>query len=208
MIEVVNEQVFRVGSHGDRFRQITLEKIALGWQQHTSGDPFTKFLEDHSRVFVCNKFPDDTALLFARMVFAWGGIKPPNYRLFRQSLAVLQDEIGDRALAKFLLDGKYLSEEGRYLEAIEVFQPFQGIRVSFRSKLLRFMAPDNSAVLDSRIQNWLGYQDNAESYAAFVTDCIQMRDHLNNVCHPHPAARQWRTVDVEMGIYMTAKDNP
>ncbi len=134
-----------------------------------------------------------------------GGLRGKNFERLRDSLAAPTN--AGRSLGSVLRQGKQLSEEGRFVEAIRAFDGLKGIGVSIRSKVLRFLCPDQAAVLDSIIRSRLGYANSAEGYAAFVTDCIKIRDCLNEKNHPHPLKRPWQTTDVEMGIFLSVKDN-
>lgn len=205
MIKIIGPETFLIGNSDGQLRQITIDEIVHGWWRHASDDPFTKFLEDYSRKYIADGLPDETALLFVRMVCAWGGLRGNNFQILRESLAA--PENAERSLGSTLRKGKCLSEWGCFVEAISTFDGRKGLGISFRSKILRFLCPDHAAILDSKIRGHLGYSNSAEGYQAFVADCISIRDCLNSTNHHHPLGRPWQTTDVEMGIFLSMRAN-
>lgn len=196
--------LFQIGLNAQKSCALSAEELSTGWMKHRTGDPFTKFLEDYSQSFTLAGLPDEEALLFVRMVCAWGGLRGKNFQLFRESVAMLQQN--GRSLGSLLRQAKNHSEQGKFQEAIIAFDGLKGLGVSFRSKILRFLCPDSAAILDSIISDRLGYRNSAKGYEAFVTDCIGIRDRLNQKKCPHPLERPWQTTDVEMGVFTKVKD--
>lgn len=76
-------------------------------------------------------------------------------------------------------------------------------QVSFASKNLRMLAPDRAVVLDSLIQDRLGYPATAAGYLLLVDHCRQIRDELNTLgaINPTDLNGSWRLCDVEMALF-------
>jgi hypothetical protein len=187
---------------GNCARVLNFDDISQGWSAHIASDPMTQHVSDFADAFVANGFPAAHAFLFVRLVCAWGGLRGNSPAHVRQS--IYQPGRGDAWLAGLIQEGRELSLSGEYENAIQVFDAIQGIRISFRSKILRFVCPDDAAVLDAIIRKNLGYPENLSSYREFVTDCKTIRDQLNSRSR-RPDGELWRTTDVEMGIFIKVK---
>lgn len=183
-------------------RTLTFAEIAEGWSAHVSGDPLTRHLTDFAEVFVGKGLPEGEAFLFVRLVCAWGGLRGDNPSKIRESIS--QPGRGTTWLKGVLTKGQAFSIKQEYERAIEAFNDIRGLGISFRSKLLRFLSPDDAAVLDSVIRKELGYPHSVAGYREFVTDCKAIRDRLK-VTTTRPDGADWRTADVEMGIFMKVK---
>ena len=183
-------------------RTLTFSEIAEGWSAHVSGDPLTQHLTDFAEVFVGKGLPEDEAFLFVRLVCAWGGLRGDNPSKIRESIG--QPGRGTTWLKCVLRKGQAFSVTQEYERAIAAFDDIRGLGISFRSKLLRFLSPDDAAVLDSVIRKKLGYPHNVAGYREFVTDCKAIRDRLKETT-TRPDGADWRTADVEMGIFMNVR---
>lgn len=189
---------------GDRkIRSLVLGLVAKNWTNHRAGDPLTDFVNDFSKSFLDEDMPHNKAMLFVRLVCAWGGLRGGNFQLFKEKVAEL--EAKGRSLRCILQEGKETSVAGNYSNAIKAFDGTLGLGVSFRSKVLRFLCPDHAAILDSHIRKQLGYSNTANGYELFVNDCIAVRDCLNKSNLRPEGLRVWQTTDVEMGIFLSVK---
>lgn len=177
----------------DKTRKFSADQLYESWKKHYEEDPLTKFIENYAENFIRNEMPAEEALLFVRMACAWGGSLHTKYFLkFRESFKETEN------LRDTLITVKKLSEQGKYADAIRAFGGQNGLGISFRSKVLRFLCPDHAAILDSIIRKHLGYEETEDDYAKFVSKCIEIREDLNA---EHPDKKDWRTTDVEMGIF-------
>lgn len=179
-------------------RDLSFQEIEDGWQLHKSGDPLTDHVARFADAFIHANMPKNHAYLFVRMVCAWGGLGRGHPARIRDS--IFKGGRGESWLCSLLKAGRDKSIEGQYEEAIEVFSEVDGIGISFTSKILRFLCPDDAAVFDSVIRIKLGYSNSVAGYRQFVTDCKAIRDRLNATTK-RPDGGDWCTTDVEMGIY-------
>lgn len=193
---------FEIGD--SKTRILDLHRIAQNWTNHRSGDPLTDFVNDFASSFLDEDIPQHKALLFVRLVCAWGGLRGGNFQLFRLSVAEL--EAKGTSLSCILKESKDDSIAGNYSKAIKAFDGTKGLGVSFRSKVLRFLCPNHAAVLDSHIRKQLGYSNSANGYELFVNDCIAVRDCLNRSSLRPDDLPVWNTTAVEMGIFLSVKD--
>lgn len=189
-----------VGSNCPRL--LSFQEIAVGWKSHISGDPLTNNVAEFADTFVRNDMPESQAYLFVRMVCAWGGLGRGHPVRIRES--IFQPGRGEGWLCNLLKAGRAESIQGNYEEAINVFSKIDGLGISFTSKLLRFLCPDDAAVLDSVIRKKLGYPNSAAAYREFVTDCMAIREKLKTE-KKRPDGGDWRTTDIEMGIFMNVR---
>lgn len=189
-----------VGSNCPRL--LSFQEIAVGWKSHISGDPLTNNVAEFADTFVRNDMPESQAYLFVRMVCAWGGLGRGNPAKIRNSIFL--NGHGEIWLRSLLKTGRQKSIEGKYEEALRAFDQINGLGISFTSKLLRFLAPDHAAVLDSIIRDSLGYANSAAAYREFVTDCMAIREKLKTE-KKRPDGGDWRTTDIEMGIFMNVR---
>jgi len=182
---------------------INFDEIAQGWCDHTSGNPLTSLVEDFANKFVQAGMPKKNAFLLVQFVCAWGGVRGNNFQLFTNS--VRQPGRGDEWLRSILLKAKQASIAKDYVGAICAFEETEGLGVSFRSKVLRFLCPNYAAVLDSIIREAFGYSNSRFGYFDFVNDCVLIRDALNGKKLLPDGLEAWRTTDVEMGLFIVAR---
>jgi hypothetical protein len=71
--------------------------------------------------------------------------------------------------------------DGRVVESLTILLQVKNLGISFASKHLKFLAPKNAVVLDSIIEEQLGYATNPAGYGAFLTDCSEILDGLHPV---------------------------
>ena len=86
---------------------------------------------------------------------------------------------------------------GDDLSAIKSLLELNGLAVSFASKHLKFLAPENAVVLDSIISKRLGYELTPNGYQAFLNDCRRILERAK-ACGGREG---WRVSDIEMAIF-------
>jgi hypothetical protein len=69
-------------------------------------------------------------------------------------------------------------------------------RMSFASKIIRFIYPDRAVIFDSVIRSGLGYPESADGYGAFLDDCQAILDRSRT---EYP---ELRVCDIEAAIFM------
>jgi hypothetical protein len=165
--------------------------------RHLSEDPLTKLVEEHAERYVSAGFPAHGTLLFVRLVYAWGGARPPNY------VRIYEENCGDEfaLLTRQLKCAHEQSLHNNYADAIGVLSDIGGVGISFGSKFLRFLCPDRAVVLDKNIRERCGYDETSTQYAQFVRDCSLVRDNLDEAGFRCGGGAPWRCCDVEMAIY-------
>jgi len=89
------------------------------------------------------------------------------------------------------------------LAAVKSLLGLNGIAVSFASRHLKFLSPDNAVVLDSIISKRLGYEMTTEGYQAFLTDCRRILQKANSSSLDYPGWGRdgWRVSDIETAIF-------
>jgi hypothetical protein len=82
--------------------------------------------------------------------------------------------------------------------------------ISFASKHLKFLAPDDAVVLDSIIAEQLGYATNLAGYGTFLTDCHDVLNACNQfeIRYTGWGAQGWRVSDIEMAIFQKIRGLP
>jgi hypothetical protein len=89
------------------------------------------------------------------------------------------------------------------LAAIKSLLGLNGIAVSFASKHLKFLVPENAVVLDSIISKRLGYELTTEGYHVLLTDCRRILEKAVSAGLDYPGwgHNGWRVSDIEMAIF-------
>jgi hypothetical protein len=89
------------------------------------------------------------------------------------------------------------------LAAIKSLLGLDGIAISFASKHLKFLVPENAVVLDSIISKRLGYELTTEGYHALLTDCRRILEKAvsSRLDYPGWGRDGWRVSDIEMAIF-------
>lgn len=184
---------------------LTLPIAALPtlWKWHVDDDPLSAVIDRAAARFVRAGFPAARAFLLVRTIYAWGGLRGANPDHVMASCRKLRPE----GLSRILAEAHAWSLRGEFERAITLLRPIKGMKVSFHSKILRFLCPDHAAVLDSRIVEACGYPAKPIGYGRFVTDCRAIRDHLTATGVHRADGRPWRATDVEMAIFAKIKQN-
>lgn len=144
-------------------------------------------LENWGKRLIGAGFPTDESRQFAAAVFRWGG----GHRLIGR---FLEQNEGD-AIPRALDQAEDLAARGCSAEGVERIIQLRFIRQSFASKLLRFLCPQNAVILDDVLRKALAYEQTADGYRAFLSDCHAVlmavrRRHLD-----------WRVCDIESAIF-------
>ena len=108
---------------------------------------------------------------------------------------------------------EYTLSPQEHRKAISAITKIKGLDVSFGSKHLKFLNPNNAVVLDEIIDRKLGYRRNQDGYAQFISDCYELLRQLKakhvrkfasiaGVSGVAPTFNsEWRVCDVEMAIF-------
>jgi hypothetical protein len=198
MVKIPNSKI-RIHANGHSGTTIGLNDFGRLWGDHHAGDPLTAIVEKFALNYVSSGLPQNETFLFVRFCCAWGGLRGRNFKLLYEANATDQFQ----RLRDKLESARDFSMKNKFRDAILELSQIKGTRTSFRSKFLKFLAPDHAAVLDSVLRAALGYPDdeNPSNYETFVKDCIEIRNELNNTGLTRSDGQPWRTSDVEMAIF-------
>lgn len=177
--------------------QICLTKFPELFDSHWNGDPSTRSVEIYAKEFVKTDMPHDRLFGFMRMVFGWGGSPYVGNKFMKHNAKKLQD-----VHSAVLASHKYLNEKNDKA-AIESLTALKGLDVSYASKHLKFLDPENAVVLDSIIVRELGYENSEDGYVEFVGKCREWKELLNEKRIACGRSREgtWRVSDVEMAVF-------
>lgn len=178
-------------------KRIPLRNFPEMWSCQFKRDPFTGWLESFSQTFVAEGMPPAQCFLFLRFVCGWGGLHNRNVRLIGNWVTGSE---GMR-LRRILIAARDFSERKNYQAAIREITKISGIGISFGSKALRFISPNDAAVLDKKIREGIGYGSETESYESFVSDCSAVGSRLNSDQIFREEAALWRPADVELAFF-------
>lgn len=156
----------------------------------------TRRVEDQAADLVRLGFPANDCLQFLRAVCLWGG---------RAGTAKLVEKKNSVTAIQAALSGawRHLARD-EVVEALDAVTSLDGLNVSFGSKHLRMLAPTKAVVLDSVIDQGLGYSRTPAGYTDFLRDCAAIQRALNGPNgspNPIDINGPWRLCDVEMAIY-------
>ena len=162
-------------------------------------EPHTNAVEQQAKLLIECGFQEKELELFIRAVCRWGGSPGLAARIIRDNpLAELCAHFQDAYLKAVALQDQ---------DAIKSLLRTRGLAVSFASKHLKFLAPDQAVVLDSIISARLGYERTPEGYQRFVEDCrcILNRIVAAGLSYPGTGPAGWRVSDVEMAIFQSLR---
>jgi hypothetical protein len=93
-------------------------------------------------------------------------------------------------------------------EAIERFDCIAGLATSFSSKMVRFVAPNYSAVIDSVIGKAIGSEPTTESYLGYCDFAQRLARELDRlgIENPRTESSQWRASDVDQALFACVQD--
>lgn len=203
MTVIIDPEWIRISGKGSKWLVLRIAELPDLWQWHVDDDPLTAIIERAASRFVRAGCPPERAFLLVRATYAWGGLRGRNPELVTQACR----QIGDEQLSRMLSEARTRSCQRDFKGAIETLRPIKGMKVSFHSKILRFLCPDHAAVLDSRIVDECDYPPTSVGYRQFVQDCREVRNHLNAHGVGRGDGRPWRVTDVEMAIFGQIKQN-
>jgi hypothetical protein len=201
MAVTVEGQEIKITGDGECIKNMLLIDFSECLNRHLKSDPLTRFVESLAADFVANNFPLEKTHFIVRIICAWGGLRGANPKhIYEQNSS---DNFA--RLNQAIRNAREASLDGNYKAGIEFLRGFKGIRISFRSKILKFICPDHAVVLDSIIRDRLGYPESQAGYEIFVNDCITIRNFLNASGSLRDRGAPWRVSDVEMAIFMKVK---
>jgi hypothetical protein len=132
-------------------------------------NPDTQRIEEMGTQLAEHAFSIDELCNFIRAVCAWGGYPGIANRVINNNQP--------NEIAAAFQKAYQMAIGGQVIDALALLRQLHNLGgVSFASKHLKFLAPNDAVVLDSIIEDQLGYARNTAGYAAFLTDC---RDILN-----------------------------
>lgn len=177
--------------------QISFHQFPVLFDKHWNGDPSTRSVEKYGADFVCNGMPADLLFGFVRMVVGWGGDGRVGTNFMRRNATRLIEVHEEFLKCDVALKINDLEE------AIKIMKGIPGLGISYASKLLKFLAPDQAVVLDSHIETGLGYKRTLEGYLEFASNCRDWANVLNTkgIKCSRSQAGTWRVSDVEMAIF-------
>jgi hypothetical protein len=159
----------------------------------------TAEVEKIAAEYVANDFQTRATMPLVKAVCDWGNYAGVAGKVSRYNRK-------KEKIAETFKECYRLVTGGNPESAIQKIIDLKGLRVSFGSKHLKFLAPDHAVVLDSIISEYLGYPLTKEGYAEFLQDCFVLRDILNTKgIRPSATQTKWRVSDVEMALYMEVK---
>ncbi|MEO3475971.1 hypothetical protein AAFN86_29270 [Roseomonas sp. CAU 1739] len=162
--------------------------------EHRLSDPTTAAVEQRGQTYVAGGYQPADTREFVRAVCRWGNYDGVAGNVLKHNTV--------SSIAAAFREGHDHVVAGRAAAAIVSVTGLKGLRISFGSKHLKFLAPDHAVVLDSIISERLGYPRTPDGYAEFVQDCASLRDTLNHEgIAPSPDQSAWRISDVEMAIF-------
>jgi hypothetical protein len=157
-------------------------------------EPRTQVVEQQAQQLVKGEFRSAELHNFIRAVCGWGGYSGIAGR-------AIKNNDGEKLSAAFRSAHSHANAQDD-LSAINSLLELSGFGVSFASKHLKFLAPENAVVLDSIISKRLGYEPTPEGYQAFLNDCRRILERAIACKLPyHGWGREWRVSDIEMAIF-------
>jgi hypothetical protein len=167
------------------------------FQQRVAG---TADVERDAKLLCQNGFPLPELESFIRKVCHWGGYSGVAQRVINKNLP------------EFLTSQFCAANEkvraGNVTAGLEYLLQVNQLSVSFASKHLKFLAPDQAVVLESIISKALfSEKPNVRTYEIFLTDCraVQQRIIAGRLDYTGWATNGWRVSDVEMAIFAKLK---
>ncbi len=161
--------------------------------------PLTEGTEKLARELVHSNFATGKSVEFVRCVCRWGGDS-------RRGGKVIAYNSEDKIASCLRMSYEACLTQDR-LAAINYITTLEGLSVSFGSKHLKFLDPEQHVVLDSIISEALGFSRTPAGYLAFSDHCRALLDVLKKEKVPYSGfgSNGWRLADVEMAIYNKIK---
>ena len=160
-----------------------------------SQDSRTQDIEKFAASIIASGFPAEGTGALVRQICHWGGYAGVAGRVLNGN------ETAD--LHDHLTSATAMVNKGDVGGALDRLQKIKGLGLSFASKHLKFLAPDQAVVLDSIISSNLGYPMTRPGYEAFLADChtILRMARQTDVAYPGWGTNGWRVSDIEMAIF-------
>jgi hypothetical protein len=162
-------------------------------------NPATPVIEQMGARLAEQNFAPAKLKEFIQAVCRWGGYTGIGAR-------IIQNNEEGELTSRFGQAYKMVADGG-VVEALAILLQVNSLGISFASKHLKFLAPSDAVVLDSIIEEQLGYATNPAGYGAFLTDCRDILDACKEHEIPYPIAltkwnaQEWRISDIEMAIF-------
>ncbi len=138
---------------------------------------------------------------FVRSVLDWGG-KTGNR--VRGNLDRYQKEgaFTNEEFVKVVADSARMLQSGDLESAIENITSIKGLHISYGSKILRMLSPQQAGVYDSILDEELSYPLDAQGYVDFCDHCKAVADELKKLgIKSHRENGEWFVADVEAVIF-------
>ena len=147
---------------------------------------------------VQSNFSPELTDRFVREVCKWGGYAGVAGKVLRANR--IEDVVSTMRVSYAA------TQEGDLERAISAITSLRGLAVSFGSKHLKFLDPNNHVVLDRIIRERLGDPRTIGGYCEFNADCASLRDAVNGEGYRRSDGRPFRIADVEMAVFQMLGD--
>ena len=158
----------------------------------------TTALERKGQTLLKNKFANvERVNDFVREVMKWGG------RTGNRVRGNLYKNHTEEEIAEIIAQTSLLLGAGDLRAAITTIISLKGLHISYGSKILRMMSPQQAGVYDSILAGFLSYPLDAEGYVNFCADCQLVAERLKKRTIKHPLRKDggWFVADVEAVIF-------
>jgi hypothetical protein len=161
----------------------------------------TDLIEQQGELLARNDFPNEELEKFIREVCKWGGYSGVAQRVINQN--------PPESLTSRFRAANTAAHDGDAIAALEKLLQLKQLAISFASKHLKFVAPNQAVVLDSIISERL-YGEGKPSvglYKMFLADCRSIRQRIISEGLEYTGWAQdgWRVSDVEMALFAKLK---
>lgn len=164
--------------------------------RHRLEYPDTDLWEQSGKALVESEFQESDLARFIRQVCRWGGYYGIAGRVRKYNQPHI---IGTafRAASGSLAN----NDPGAALRNINAIKGLG--RPSFASKMLRFLDPQQCAVLDSVIAKHTGHAETVDGYVLFLRDCANAAQSLNanEANNPARGDGKWLVADIEGALF-------
>jgi len=170
---------------------------------HLASNPTTPKVESLGRNLVANNFASTDIAEFVKAVCGWGGYAGIGGRVLKSN--------SPKSIAEALRNAvHHLTQKPPEVAAsLDEINRIKGLGTpSFASKHLRFLRPDVCPVFDEILREALPYSFNANGYALFAQDCMEVAETLKIKKIVNPQERPqglWFAADVEAGIFASVR---
>jgi hypothetical protein len=179
---------------GRRMLKVTEFPYWIG--RHRREYPDTKIIEKEVSWIVQEGFPKEEAYRLIRLVCRWGGYYGIAARVISANKPAVVSGVLKQAHEKL--------NDGCAEDALRRVNGLVGLgRPSYASKILRFIAPRDAAVLDQAIGSKLGFSMNPAGYGELLEGCRTVVSDLkaSSVSNPIRPRGVWYVCDVEAAFF-------